>query len=85
MIIIKIRVLLLFVLVNSCAWSTYENNLILAAGSSDGSITVITSDLNGYTYITQKAHENGVTSVSWSNPISSNNEPKSIANIETQY
>lgn len=52
--------------VNSVAWAPHELGLILACGSSDGSISIITN--NGDTWDSQKiqsAHSIGCNAVSW--------------------
>lgn len=51
---------------NSVAWAPHEFGLILACGSSDGSISILVS--NGDTWETQKitnAHTIGCNAVSW--------------------
>lgn len=52
--------------VNSVAWAPHEFGLILACGSSDGSISILTN--TGDTWQTQKitnAHTIGCNAVSW--------------------
>lgn len=52
--------------VNSIAWAPHEFGLILACGSSDGSISILTN--NGDTWETQKlanAHTIGCNAVGW--------------------
>jgi protein transport protein SEC13 len=63
--------------VNSCAWAPHELGLVLAAGSSDGSLSVLTHGADGSwsaAKVTRRggsgdgdaaAHPLGVTSVSW--------------------
>ena len=51
---------------NSIAWAPHEFGLILACGSSDGSISILTN--NGDTWDNQKianAHTIGCNAVSW--------------------
>lgn len=51
---------------NSVAWAPHEFGLILACGSSDGSISILTN--NGDTWDAQKipnAHTIGCNAVSW--------------------
>ena len=52
--------------VNSIGWAPHEYGLVLACGSSDGSISILTN--NGDNWETQKipnAHTIGCNSVSW--------------------
>lgn len=56
--------------VNSCAWAPHELGLVLACGSSDGSLSFITCGADG-SWGAQKvenAHLMGVTAVSWAPP-----------------
>lgn len=61
--------------VNSVAWAPHEFGLILACGSSDGSISILTN--NGETWDAQKinnAHSIGCNAVSWCPVIEPANE-----------
>jgi protein transport protein SEC13 len=53
--------------VNSVSWAPHEFGLVLAAGSSDGTISVFTHKTDGTWEKTkiEQAHPVGVTSVSW--------------------
>ena len=53
-------------IVNACAWSPWEYGLILAAGSSDGTISVITHlPEDNWDLSPLEGHKGGVTSISW--------------------
>jgi len=54
--------------VNSVAWAPHSLGLILAAGSADGSVTVLTYQENLKSWHTTRflAHSGGVNAVSWS-------------------
>ncbi|KAJ3101668.1 GTPase-activating protein S13 [Phlyctochytrium planicorne] len=53
-------------LVNSLAWAPHEQGLVLATGSSDGKISVLTYKEDGtWDAATINAHSIGVNSVSW--------------------
>ena len=61
--------------VNSVAWAPHELGLVLAAGSSDGTVSVLTAGADGGWSATklsgaggEAAHLLGVTSVSWAPP-----------------
>ena len=53
--------------VNSCAWAPHELGLLLAAGSSDGSLSVLTGGADGSWHAAkvERAHLLGVNAVSW--------------------
>jgi len=51
--------------VNSIAWSPHEQGLCLACGSSDETISVLTSRGNGWEVTKFKAHRTGCNAVSW--------------------
>jgi protein transport protein SEC13 len=53
--------------VNSCAWAPHELGLVLAAGSSDGALSVLSAAADGSWHAAkvERAHLLGVTSVSW--------------------
>lgn len=55
--------------VNSIAWAPWEYGLILAAGSADGLIHIVTRKQDDTWYIeSQKAHDGGVNAVNWGPP-----------------
>jgi protein transport protein SEC13 len=56
--------------VNSCAWAPHELGLVLAAASSDGSLSVLSAAADGSWSISkiERAHLMGATAVSWAPP-----------------
>ena len=68
----------------TCSWTPHECGLILAVGTSDGNITIITG--NEFTAISKSGHTGGVTAVSWcssSCPDLLDNPSKEISETQT--
>jgi len=69
--------------VNSVAWAPHEHGLMLACASSDGTISILSQNVNSNEWgppVRIKAHDFGVNSVSWaptSIPLSILNVPES--------
>lgn len=52
-------------IVNSISWAPHEFGLILACGSTDSNVSIITFNKGSWSTETFKAHDGGVNAVSW--------------------